>query len=191
MTGHSSETICVYIKHLHQLIAENVKEQDCILGGPGVIVEMDECKIAKLKHHRGHPVEGAWVIGAVERTSERRFFCQVVESRDAVTINAFIERRMLPGTLLYTDRWRGYSDISSLGIQHSTVNHSLFFKDPITGVHTNTIEGTWAGLKSGIPVRNRTKGAVEKDILSFIWRRQNEGRLWTAFIEALRGTMYV
>ncbi|KAG2196834.1 hypothetical protein INT46_001751 [Mucor plumbeus] len=33
------------------------------------------------------------------------------------------------------------------GYKHMTVNHSKNFKDPVTGVHTNTIEGRWNGLK--------------------------------------------
>lgn len=31
------------------------------------------------------------------------------------------------------------------------MNHSLGFKDPITDVHTNTIEGSWEAMKAKIP----------------------------------------
>ncbi len=36
-----------------------------------------------------------------------------------------------------------------------------FFKDPATGVHTNTIENSWFELKMSILTRGRTKNKVE------------------------------
>ena len=36
------------------------------------------------------------------------------------------------------------------------VNHPLHYKDPVTGVHTNGIEGTWNGIKLAIVPRGRT-----------------------------------
>ena len=37
------------------------------IGGDGIIVEIDESKIGKVKHNRGHKVEGARVVGGVEK----------------------------------------------------------------------------------------------------------------------------
>ena len=39
---------------------------------------------------------------------------------------------------------------SELGLEYWQVNHSHTFVDPLTGAHTNTIEGTWHGLKLAI-----------------------------------------
>ncbi|ELT97905.1 hypothetical protein CAPTEDRAFT_131723, partial [Capitella teleta] len=35
------------------------------------------------------------------------------------------------------------------GYKQLTVNHSANFKDPKTGAHTNSIEGTWQKIKHG------------------------------------------
>ena len=72
---------------------------------------------------------------------------------------------------------------------HKTVNHSIQYKAP-DGTHTNTIEGTWFGLKRMIPNRNRTKDFVDGFTLEFIWRRQWEGNIWTGLMTALRSVDY-
>jgi hypothetical protein len=51
------------------------------IGGLGIIVEEDESKFGKRKYHRGHRIEGVWVIGGVERTASRFLFVTVVEDR--------------------------------------------------------------------------------------------------------------
>ena len=42
---------------------------------------------------------------------------------------------------MITDGWKGYVDLRMLFSEHEVVNHSLYYKDPITNAHTNTIEG--------------------------------------------------
>ncbi len=38
-----------------------------MIGGKNIVVEIDESKFGKRKYHRGHRVEGVWVLGMVER----------------------------------------------------------------------------------------------------------------------------
>ena len=75
-------------------------------------------------------------------------------------------------------------------MEHATVNHSKYFKDPVSGVCTNTVEGLNNGLKMKIAARNRTRDGIDGHLGEFLWRRENKGNLWTAFIEALRVMHY-
>uniref|UniRef100_A0A0K0FEW9 DDE_Tnp_IS1595 domain-containing protein n=1 Tax=Strongyloides venezuelensis TaxID=75913 RepID=A0A0K0FEW9_STRVS len=98
----SSATNAALHKYSRQLIADAVNECDVKIGGPGIIVEIDESKFGKRKHHRGHRVEGALVLGGVELTSERKLFLRVVESRDAETLLPIIQQHVPPETTICT-----------------------------------------------------------------------------------------
>lgn len=191
MTHHSSKTITRYMNFFRELVISTLEDDDQMIGGEGVIVEIDESKFGKNKYHRGRPIDGVWVVGGIERTSEKRCFLKVVHNRTAETLHDIISRHVAPGSIVYTDLWRGYTGISELNnITHRTVNHSQHFVDPITGVHTNTIEGFWNGIKLQIPPRNRTRDAITNHLLEFIWRKKNQNDLWGGLVDALRTTGY-
>jgi len=121
-------------------------------------------------------------------TEDRRVFCVQVPNRSAPTLLAVIRRHVRPGSILYTDLWKGYRtrDLERIGMTHLTVNHSRHFVDPDTGVHTNTIEGTWAGLKMMVSRRYRTAALIDPWLAMFMWRRRYHYCIWDALIEALQ-----
>ena len=47
-----------------------------------------------------------------------------------------------------TDCWAAYLTLANHGFNHWAVNHSRAFVDPLTGAHTETIEGLWALVKN-------------------------------------------
>jgi transposase-like protein len=191
MTGYSSNTITAFFGHFRCLVGATLSVEDQIIGGTGIIVEIDETKLGKRKYHRGHRVDGAWVLVGVERTPDRRVFLVHVSDRSSGTLLDAIAKHVAPGSIIHTDMWKGYSSINaSLGLEHYTVNHSKCFKDATTGVHTNTVEGTNNGLKYYIHARNRTADRMEEHLLEFVWRRRNALALWEAFIIALRDIHY-
>lgn len=108
-------------------------------GGPNKIVEIDESKFGRRKYHRSHRVEGQWVFGGVERESGRVVMVPV-ERRDKETLLQLIKEWILPGTTIHSDCWKANNCLNDEGYRHLSVNHSLHFKDPATGVHTNTNE---------------------------------------------------
>jgi len=188
-TRLSNQTVTNLVRYFRELVADSLNEIDLVIGGPGIVVEIDETKLGKVKNHRGHRVEGVWVLVGVERTPERKIFLRILQDRSAHTLEEMILRHVTLGTTIVTDCWRGYSSLVALGYEHSTVNHSVTFKDPNTGACTNTAEGTNCALKAFVPPRNRTVDC-ENQLWEFIWRRKNANRLWEAFIESLREVTY-
>ena len=68
-TGFSKPTVTKFLEYFRQLVGCHLDTDDMIIGGEGIIVEIDESKFGKRKYHRGHQVEGVWVIGGVEEWS--------------------------------------------------------------------------------------------------------------------------
>ena len=66
-------------------------------------MEIDESQCGKRKHHKGHHVDGCWVLGGVEETKERKAFMCEVKKRDAATLLAVIKKCVLPGSIVLTD----------------------------------------------------------------------------------------
>jgi hypothetical protein len=70
------------------------------------------------------------------------------------------------------------------------VNHEENFVDPITGCCTNTIEGTWNGMKIQIPSVHRTRKFVKGELALFCWKRRYGNAAWSRLLHVLKTTRY-
>jgi transposase-like protein len=99
----------------------------------------------KLNKGRG-PVGKTTVVGMRDETGEVR--AKPVESRNAATLQGFVEQNAEPGTTVVSDDFRAYKSLPRRGFNHIAVNHSA--GEYINGMaHTNGIESFWALLKRG------------------------------------------
>lgn len=200
ITGQSKPTITAYLKFFRQLVCDSLDFEDIVIGGDNVIVEIDESKFGKNKYHRGHSVNGAWILGGVERTPERKMFLCEVKDRTEETLLSIIRTHVNPGSIIMTDCFRSYFNLNEY-YTHQTVNHKENFVNPENGACTNTIEGTWGALKYKIAPRNRTNslnddgelidGGINDFFGEFQWRRKNAEDLWEAFLNALKTIEYI
>jgi hypothetical protein len=109
MTKCGSATVTSFCNSFRQLVSESLDiESVTVIGGEGIEVEIDESKLGKRKHNRGHRVE--WVIGGVERTPERKVFLVQVENRTAETIGDIISKHVKPGSIIYMEGLQLHSD---------------------------------------------------------------------------------
>lgn len=187
----SSKTVCDWAGFLRQLVGNSVNEIELQIGGDGVVVEIDETKLGKRKYHRGHYVEGVWVIVGIERTVEKKMFAIEVVSRDQATIEDVLRKYLCEGSIVHTDCWKAYFPACrNLGFQHKVVNHKKEFKNSVDGTHTNTVEGQNNALKILIKPRNRNRKNIKYYLLYFLWRRLHKKDIWGGFIKALKEVKY-
>ena len=100
---------------------------------------------------------------------------RAVPDRSAATLQSIIQQYVAPGTIVWSDEWAAYDSVSSLPnvAQHDTVNHSIEFVNPTTGVHTQNVESYWNRQKTKL---KRMKGVVFSEITGyldeFMWRER-------------------
>ena len=130
-----------------------------------------------LQFHRGQPSRSEqWVFGMVDTSQTPPLGVMVlVQRRDAATLLPIIQQHVRPGSTVWSDEWAAYRNVAQLPqvTQHSTVNHSIQFRNPTTGVHTQNIESYWNRAKTKF---KRMKGVQETMLSShldeFMWRER-------------------
>ncbi|KYN50227.1 hypothetical protein ALC62_04155 [Cyphomyrmex costatus] len=167
----ATHTVVDWINFCRELLAQWLKDNDEQIGGLNKIVEIDEVKFGRSKYNRGRIISGQWLFGGIERDTSRIFVVSV-RNRTAETLTSIIRHRILPGTTIYSDCWRAYSNLKNYGYIHKTVNHKNNFLDPDTKVHTQNIERVWRDIRGMIPRYGTVKYHYEHYLAEIMFKRQ-------------------
>lgn len=155
------------------------------IGGPGVIVEIDESLFARRKYNRGRWVVQKWVFGGWDRETKLGFLV-IVPDRSAQTLLPIIQQYIRPGSIIFSDMWPAYNQLSELGFDHRVVNHSRNFVDPDSGVCTNGVEGMWSRAKSKFKAMNGTSRVLISEYLSeYMWTQRFADNRFASFWQSV------
>jgi transposase-like protein len=109
------------------------------------------------------------VLGMVERGGRVRL--RVIASRRGEPLSGAVRANVNPEAILFTDDWRPYRPLSKEYAGHRIINHSAGVY-VLGDVHTNTIEGFFGNLKTGM--RGAYKTVSRKWLQSYLdeytWR---------------------
>lgn len=175
----SSHSVVDWKNFLREVCAASLLGNPIKIGGPNTTVEIDESLFSKSKYNRGVPYPQQWVFGGICRET-RECFLYAVPNRTAPVLLSCIKENILPGSKIISDEWKAYNQIPKIPgyfFDYETVNHSKTFKDPITGAHTNNIEGLWSLAKR----RNKKECGTSRELIDsylceFMWRQRNHGK---------------
>jgi transposase-like protein len=143
--GVSYKTALRMFHQIRELLHEDVE----MLGGS---VEIDETYVGGVRRGgAGRPLSDDLkktpVLGMVERGG--RVLMRVVPDAKALTLMPLVQEHVLPRSMVYTDEWRPYQGIASKGYDHRRIYHKAKIY-AVGDVHTNTIEGFFGLVKTGI-----------------------------------------
>ena len=83
-----------------------------------------------------------------------------------------LPRWIRPGSIINSDGWRGYWNLHHLGYKHKIVDHCRYFVHPLDRTnHTQSIEGQWKILKSGLPRGGSRRKYVASYLYARLWRQ--------------------
>src|SRR4051812_20799572 len=127
----------------------------------------------------------ATVVAAVERGG--RIKATVLESRRGPALKHQVIEWVEPDAIIYTDEWPAYSGLADHFAAHSRVRHST--REYVVGDwHTNTIEGFFGNLKTGIRgnYKKVSRRWLQGYLNEYCWRYNHRKRLGgRAMFEAL------
>ena len=159
----SSQTINKWFAYFRHLCVEDAKKNQMKIGAIGFIVEIDETMCGKLKFGLGDGTDRrrAWIFGGICRETGRCFMRLCPKNkRTKKALWPILQAHLEPGTTIYSDGWRAYRKLPTIGFKHRWVNHSRKggcpYVDPDDRtLHTNGIEGMWGKFKRWLPQGGR------------------------------------
>ncbi|KAE9362356.1 hypothetical protein PF008_g150 [Phytophthora fragariae] len=126
------------------------------IGGPGHIVEIDETSLKKKsKYGRGLQHPDNWLFGGIDRTTNLWFGILTGADRKKKTLSPILRKHVKVKTTIISDAFASYVSVNDnhtlennrflrgMDYTHRWANHEECFVDPVTGAHTNRIEGAW------------------------------------------------
>ncbi|XGW28134.1 hypothetical protein V3C99_008161 [Haemonchus contortus] len=156
------KSVIQWTQWFRDVLVEHYTNNISRIGGPNTLVQVDETCIVRRKYNVGRIVRKDWLVGGIQ-DGTKLVFVEITDDRSSATLNAIIQRHVLPGGIVPTEKWKGYNNLANLGYHHETVNHSEPFVDPDSGVHTQRIENFWGHLKAKIRSRHGLKGELWDD----------------------------
>lgn len=125
------------------MLENQVEIDETFIGGK----EKNKHASKKIKNAQGRSTKGKTpVLGILER--DGKVFAVPVKNTAPSTIQPIMVDVVKAGSTIYTDEWIGYKGLS-VRFEHRVVQHGI--GEYVIGVvHTNGIEGFWAGLKRSI-----------------------------------------
>ena len=186
----SSKTVAKYTKFFRYICVNDYKlNMKKKLGGVGEICEIDESMCGKCKFGKGdrNKRRGQWIFGGIMRKNgieEGLAFAEICPNnkRTKKALWPIIQDNLVVGTTIYSDGWRAYRKLPTIGFPHRWLDHSHKTSPYVhpadksapleIRLHTNKIEGFWGCFKRWLPSSGPYN--LEQYLSLYLWFQHNK-----------------
>lgn len=187
IAGLSGRSVLDWFLSCREICSALIKKRGKI-GGPGVVVEMDDSHLRSVKYEIGKLVADVWVWGAVVCGNERgQLVLHVHEKRDLTTLQCLIEEYIEDGSVICSDKWDSYDD-EDLDLQTFATVHNYQFRNKAIGA----MEQHWKEIKTVVGRGKRRLGRLQSHLDEYVWREGviEEGCVFHSFMRGV-AALYV
>ena len=184
--GMNHNTTVDFANYLREVCAEELLQNPKIIGGDGLIVEVDESAFSRRKYNKGKPYPVQWVFAGVCRETKDMFLI-AVSDRGSETLMGCIEQFVEKNSLIMSDCWSSYQCLKDHpNYRHMDVNHSINFVDPVTGAHTQSVESMWRDAKmQNKKMCGTHRSLIDSYLCEFLWRKRHQKDTFEAIMFAI------
>lgn len=118
---------------------------------------------------RGRGTSKQPVFGILCRNGQ--VWAEMVDGIGEDTLLPLIAKKVVPGSTVCSDTWKGYTGIASRGYVHRMVNHGERQYTDGKGNHINGLEGFWGYLKRKLASKGGiTRSRLPLYLAEYVWR---------------------
>lgn len=169
----SRKRVAQMVEYLRDVLSAQLLRTSTELGGPGITVNIDESVFPhEIKDSRGSNNKSQrWVFVMTDRSASPEIgHMEIVDTQDAERLMPIIQRHVRPGSVVYSKRWKSYTNISE---QFNFVDHET------VGCHAGAVESFWEDVKRGI---KKSRGVLREHLGRYLeeqmWRKRYTGEVF-------------
>ena len=175
-----------YYDNLRGEYLENLKADPINFSG-NLEYEVDECLIKAVIDKTSGLRHNQWIAGILERNSGLLSLYRIPD-RSGESLTAPILEKVPEKSIIYSDDWQGYGELSKHNYIRQTVVHSrgeyrrnTVIKNKPVSVHINTLEGINHVIRQRLSNKSRRNAERIYLILAEITYRRSGGSLFWPF----------
>ena len=182
----TSKTIVDWKNFIRDVYCNYFLNYSSKIGGPHIIVQIDESLICKRKYNVGRILanQDQWIVGGIDEIGN--IFMKITEKRNQATLEAIITANVEAGSIIWSDCWAGYRNLDSVGYLHEVLNHSNEFVSS-QGVHTNRIESIWGACKRKFhSIRNKKPKLIQSYMAEYVFKKKIQKKVLSETIKQIK-----
>lgn len=180
----SNSTIVDWKNFIRDLFIDYQISHSSLIGGSGVVVQIDESLICKRKYGVGRILanQDLWIVGGIDENGN--IFMELTTRRTKPILREIINRHVVPGSIVVTDGWGGYNGIDDQYIREIVIHENSFVNSD--GYHTNRIEATWGACKRLLRNNtNKKRELIFSYICEYMFRKKFKGSVLSNMITVI------